>query len=448
MKNKKFISCFLAICFFSFLFVFSGCTKKTDSYELTLEVWGVFDDSDSFKDINKNFINKTLKVKDVKYKKISSNANEYEKELIDAIASGKAPDVVFFKNTWLPKHKEKFAPLPDSDTYLIKKKNEFVDVFYQDFVEEDRESRKVYAMPLYCDTLALYYNKDMFNQAGIAYPPKTWDEVKDHTKKLTRIDNFGNITQSAIALGRSKDPGAINRSTDILALMMMQNGTAMNTDKIVTFNKSLYGDVNPGLSSLKFYAQFAQGDSDVYTWNTKMDYSIDSFRYRRVAMMINYSHMYDRLKKMDPKLNFDIAPVPQVNLDRNVNHASYWGLAVTKNKQPTSRKYGNDDRIKEAWKYVKYATNKPSRKGFDPGKSYLDITNKVAARKDLLEEQRNENFRGVFAEQAFTAKSWRQPDDTAVEDIMANMINDTVSGNLSANQALETAVSRINVLWK
>lgn len=448
MKNKKFVSFFLIVFFLIVSVIFSGCGKKTPiSYSVDLEIWGVFDNANLFEYARKEFTNRNNKVKNIKYRKISDNAEEFERELIDAIASGKGPDIIYFKNTWLSKHKEKIAPLPTSEDYLIKHKDEFVDVFYTDFVEETREGREVYAMPLYNDTLALYYNKDMFNQAGIPYPPKTWDEVKDYTKKLTRIDEFGNITQSAIALGRSTEPGAINRATDILALLMMQNGSKLSIDNKVDFGQASFGNVRPGLAALEFYSQFSQGDNDLYTWNTKMDYSIDSFRYRKLAMMINYSYMYDRLKRMDPKLNFDVAPVPQINLDRKANYANYWGLAVVKNKElPKGAKYKNSDRIKQAWSYVTFLTNKPTRK-FDPNKQFLDETNRIAARKDLLEEQKSESFRGIFAEQAYTSQSWRQPDEIAVEEIMGEMINDVASGNMDASQALRTASSRINVLW-
>ena len=459
MKNKKKISLILATGLLVLPLVFSGCVgggnqPAAPTYELTLEVWGVFDDASTFERINKEYKARTDTVAEVKYRKISSDPVEYEKELIDAIASGRAPDIAFFKHNWLPKHKEKAAILPNSEDFLVKNKDEFVDVFYQDFVDGEAGERNVYAMPLYCDTLALYYNKDIFNQAGILYPPKTWDDVREYTKQLTNIDEFGNIKRSAIALGRSEAPGAINRSTDILSLLMMQNGSIMSKKDsskryITDFNKSSTGVIDPGTSALEFYTQFAQGDSDVYTWNTKMEYSVDAFRYRKVAMMLNYSHMADRLKRMDPKLQFEIASMPQIDPEKKVNYANYWGLAVVKNKGElgTGVGYKNEDRIKESWNYIKFVTNKQSGE-FDATKIYLDESNNVAARKDLLEEQRGENFRGVFAEQALTAKSWRQPDELAIEDILADAIDDTVSGNMTVENALETATSRINVLWK
>ena len=118
------------------------------------------------------------------------------------MATGTAPDIIYIKNTSLSKHQNKIIPLPVSDQYLRTFRDNFVDAAYQDFVSQNQ----IYAMPLYCDTLALYYNKKLLSQSGITSPPRTWDELREQTKILTKIDNYGNINQSAVALGRAKDP--------------------------------------------------------------------------------------------------------------------------------------------------------------------------------------------------------------------------------------------------
>jgi len=49
---------------------------------------------------------------------------------------------------------------------------------------------KQYAIPKDYDTIALWYNKTLFDEAGIAYPDETWtwDIMKDAAKKLTKED--------------------------------------------------------------------------------------------------------------------------------------------------------------------------------------------------------------------------------------------------------------------
>ncbi len=54
---------------------------------------------------------------------------------------------------------------------------------------------KIAALPYLTDVRILYYNKDHFAEAGITEPPATWDDVLEYTKKLTKFDADGNITQ-------------------------------------------------------------------------------------------------------------------------------------------------------------------------------------------------------------------------------------------------------------
>ena len=49
---------------------------------------------------------------------------------------------------------------------------------------------KIYALPIEMETLGLFYNADMLEEAGIA-PPTTWDELYEAAKALTTDDVYG-----------------------------------------------------------------------------------------------------------------------------------------------------------------------------------------------------------------------------------------------------------------
>ena len=451
-KSRRIFLVGIVLLLFFSTFVFSGCVKqKKQLYEMNLEVWGIFDDSDTFYEINKQYQKLNPQIKNITYKKISNDITGYEEELTDAIASGNGPDIIFFGNNWLSEHKNKVVSLPGSEEYIDTFEKSFVDIAEEDFVEENQ----IYAMPLYCDTLALFYNKDLFNQAGLTAPPETWQEVLDYVDYLTQTDSNGNIIQSAIALGRSKNPGGINRSSDILTLMMMQAGVTIY-DK--TSGRVEFAGNSKSISALDFYTQFALAGSKAYTWNSTMDYSIDAFKSGKTAMMVNYAYWKNRLKEESPKLNFDTSPVPQGDLDNKINFANYWGLAVVKNKQLQPAQsdqaitFTQQDRINEAWNYIKYVTTSPAFSEnvasfeFDPTEKYLENTSKPAARKDLIEKQKSDPDLKEFAVQALTAKSWAQPKNLVVEEIFIEMINDVVSGSKTSREALNSASTRINNL--
>ena len=53
------------------------------------------------------------------------------------------------------------------------------------FVKSGTYKGKMYGMPDLSSARALFYNKAMFAKAGIAAPPKTWDEFEADAKKIT-----------------------------------------------------------------------------------------------------------------------------------------------------------------------------------------------------------------------------------------------------------------------
>jgi multiple sugar transport system substrate-binding protein len=53
------------------------------------------------------------------------------------------------------------------------------------------ENDDLYAGPVNWDTIAIFYNKDLFDAAGVAYPTAdwTWDDFADAAAKLTSVEN-------------------------------------------------------------------------------------------------------------------------------------------------------------------------------------------------------------------------------------------------------------------
>ena len=49
----------------------------------------------------------------------------------------------------------------------------------------------VYGVPIGSNSLAIFYNKKMFADAGITEPPKTWDELRDDAAKTTKSPVYG-----------------------------------------------------------------------------------------------------------------------------------------------------------------------------------------------------------------------------------------------------------------
>src|SRR3989344_4937230 len=402
---------------------------RTGAEPATLQFWGVFDDHNAFDKAISGFKAQNPSI-NVKYRLLTFE--NYEQTLINSLAAGTGPDIFMIHNTWLAKHGDKLTPMPaaipdEKNPFTIQKfKTEFVDQTYDDLVYNNQ----IYALPLYVDTLALYYNKDLFNSAGITRPPQTWDEGNPDGQLLTKFDNLGNITQAGFALGTVRN---INRATDILMDMMIQSGVRMpSADNTSAMFGSSVGGQRVGEIALRYYTNFADSNDSYYSWNDSQHYSADAFAEGTLAMMAGYSRGLGVIRAKAPRLHFAVAPMRQASLTDVKNFTDYWALAVAAKSKLSD----------EAWHFVNYMASK------EGATSYLNATNRPSARRDLIDLQRNEPDIGVFAVQALSAKSWFQIDNLAIEKIFADMIEDVNFKRSSVRDALSQAEARVNVLMQ
>lgn len=405
--------------------------KPTDTRRpVSLEIWTVYEDYASFAELIEKY------KKENKYASITLKTKvftDYEKDLINAFAEDKEPDIWLIHNTWLPKHKDKTSVLPADLLSFNLFREKFVDVVEADFTEGE----KIYALPLYVDTLALFYNKDFLNSAGISSPPETWEEIINALDVLVVKNKWGGIERAGLAIGTAKN---INRPTDILGLLMLQNGTQMVSEnkKIATFSRSVSSDQGayyPGQDALRFYTDFSNPSKRNYTWNRQMPYSVDAFVEGKAAMMINYSHHIATIKNRAPYLNFGVAPMPQIKgREFDVNYANYWAFTVSKNQDPYV--------VNEAWKLIIYLVSKNSTQ------EYLEKAKKPTARRDLIDWQKDDSDLGIFAKQSLTARSWYQINSDAIETIFAEIIESIVLGADTVKGAIEKAASQVTLLMK
>lgn len=453
---------------FGSMTILSGCGLRDNSqgtpYSMPLEVWGVFDDSDAYTPLFQQYRGVNPFIGNISYRKFGEET--YKKELLSALAAGNGPDIFAIRNSWMGEFQDKIVPAPEYQVTEKEVRDHFVDVVAYDFI--DPSDQKIYGLPLSVDSLALYYNRDIFNAAGITTPPKTWQELLAMTPKLTQIDQYGNIIQSALAFGTSDN---VNRAPAILLGLMFALGAEIDDQ---------YGRVNffrtdAAQKAFEYYMLFSDVRSSAYTWNANMHYSIDAFYEGRLAMMVNYSWRYETLRQKNAKLNMAVAPFPRFEGMVPQNYADYWTFVVAKNHDissenqniekmlPADKGIRNELRKHEAWQLLTYMamphpegqitirnglTGNPAvfTLAFDPAEKYLEWTRKPAARRDLIEKQRSDPVLGPFAVANLTAKNFRQVDADAIEKIINDIIRSVNLGEIPLKEGLSLMQQRIGTL--
>jgi multiple sugar transport system substrate-binding protein len=363
----------------------------------------------------------------ITYKQIDPAS--YQTQLLSALAAGTGPDVFEINDHDLPQWENVLAPMPAANAEqfsAVTLQNDFPTVVGQDFVDDG----SIYALPLSLDTLAMIYNKDLIDSAGIAELPKTWDDFDTDVTRLRAVNAQGQITQAGAAIGGSET--SIANATDILYLLMLQNGTQMTTASSAGASfASAVGNGNPGQAAFDFYLQFANAGSPYYTWNDSMGDAESSFIQGQTAIMFGYGALVNDIKQKAPFLNYGVAAMPQpTGATVFVNYPNYEGLAVAR--------YGQ---VATAWDFVISALTNPADVAL-----YNSDTDTPPALRSAIQANANDPVLSVFGAQALTARSWYEVDATKFDDIFNAAIVSVLDGSSDSTKALQTAQAGVNTI--
>jgi len=376
-------------------------SRKVASFPpVTLEYWGVWEQPED--------INLLTQAYNAKHPLVTINfrtfkAAEYRDQLLKAWAQDRGPDLFMVPNTWVREYQEFATPMPSSMSvptqyetgtfkkevvsrlvdypgYTIKNiKDTFIDVVYQDVVVD----ATILALPYSVDTMALYYNRALLQANNIAEPARTWDEIVSQAKTISKLNSDDTFLQSTIALGATKN---IPNAFDIVSLLMSQVGVRLSDGNYPTFDSD-----DRALSAISFYLNFARPTTIAYSWNKDQANALDVFTSGRLAYFLGYNYHAPQIKQINPKLDWDVIPVPQTNLAvAPQTYANYWVTMVSKKSKNAG----------VSWQAL---SEMSSAENVGP---YLAQTKKTTALRSLIKGQQQDIIIGPFAQNVLQAQSW------------------------------------------
>jgi multiple sugar transport system substrate-binding protein len=243
--------------------------------------------------------------------------DQYNEKVAALVPAGKGPDIINLYYGWLPKYVASgyLQPLPKDGFSEEQIKQDFFP-----FVDTAKIGGSYYAIPTAVRTLALFYNKDLFVQAGLDpnKPPATWDELVEDAKKLTQRDANGQLKVEGMAW----EPGAQLHHWFRDALIYQAGGRDLSEDR----KKLLWNDGPAGLQAFQYFIDFAVKHK-VGVKNFDTD-DITAFKSGHAAINIDGSFNLSALKRDAPNLNYAVAPLP-ANQSK-ATQSSFWCNAITK----------------------------------------------------------------------------------------------------------------------
>ncbi len=410
-----------------------GCTKGPTAEQqaavrpVTLNYWTVYDDVDQLRRLAAEYTAQrpyvTINIRQVRYE-------EFDRLFVNALADDVAPDIVSTHIRWLDKYRNRLAPMPPSiqvaNTYVKGEyvqetvvenlnftmpspaavRSNFVSTVYDDVVRDGQ----VYGLPLSLDTLAIYYNPELLDKAGVPLPPSTWNEFEQAVQKSTTFDAAGNIVQSGAALGTADN---VNNMFDIMSMLIMQSMAGENLTiaegNRVTFANGLreLEYEHPVLQALRFYTGFAEPTTEDYSWNEDKVNSLDAFARGELVFYFGFAHDRATIEARAPQLDFEVIPVPQLNSQAPVNIANYWMQSVV----------AKSDNRNIAWDFIRFITTP------DKIERYVNANKLPTPLRAQIDEQLADEEIFPFASQVLVAKNWYRGNDVdTAENAFSNMI--------------------------
>ena len=223
--------------------------------------------------------------------------NDLQTRIQTAITSGQGPDVLNIGNTWgvSLQATDGLMEFGDAEMQAIGGADKFVPAALK---TGGAEGTTVTSVPLYGLAYGLYYNKQMFADAGLK-PPTTWEEMVSDGQKLTK----GNV------YGMSLAAGSYTENNHFAFINASQNGAELFTpDGKPDF-------ANDGVvKGIKRYLDLMQADKIVNTSDSQYDngtLSVTAFAKKKAAMIMNQNNADATIESNGMKNSeFGVVPFP------------------------------------------------------------------------------------------------------------------------------------------
>jgi multiple sugar transport system substrate-binding protein len=315
----------------------TGCSFQDASGAITLTLSGWQSNPNE-----KQLLERVLKTFESQHPNIKVKHEVINDQYMDVIKTrliGDAAPDIFYLDAFEAPLLMKYEVLEPLNSYI----NNQVDLadFEPSLLKAFQVGNKIYGLPKDFSTLALFYNKQAFQAAGITQPPKTWSELRQYSKKLTvdknrdgRIDRYG--------FGLFPD---LSRQ---YFMMTAFGGSLVDKNGTAAF-------ANPAsLTGLQLVIdQYRNDKSSAQPSDMGANSGSDLFGQGKAAMVIEGSWAIPYLKETFPQLEFATSEVPQVN---NKKGTMAYTVAYVMNKKTKHKD--------AAWQLLSYLTSKEGMKAW------------------------------------------------------------------------------------
>lgn len=329
-------------------------------------------------------------------------------------AAEPVPDVLFWSETPIDAPKGYFMDLSPR----IKAENYNMGDFIPGLLVHFEVNEAVYGFPRDSDTKVIFYNKRLFNQAGLPYPKSgwTWDDLR----------------QTSLALKKSGvAPYSFAFEPNTWSMIWMwQNGVQVFDDKLFPTQTDL--DKPEAAAAVQFFADLINVDqvTPPYEQMLSSEDTAALFKEGKLAMAFGNHALVPAFAQVDD-LEWDVVGLPQKVRRANVTAGAGYVIAA------------NTGQPEAAWIFLKYLTSFKAQAIFAEAGVAVPALRSVA-QSDVFMQQRPPHNAQVFLDEAEIGEPTPAfPGSNDIIELINNALTPVWQGRQDASSAINQILPQI-----
>lgn len=386
---------------------------KNQSKGTTISFWNSFTGSDG--DMLVELVNRYNKENEDGITVEMDISSDFDSQLSTAFAAGTGPTMILSSSAYRFTYGDHMQDISD----VFDKTDLDKDDFIQSYLDYCSEGDKLYFVPFQVVGYYMYWNKDLFEAAGLdpEAPPTTWEEWQTYAEKIT--DESKNVYGSGISYDYPYQ----------IAHMMQRLGGLSVTDDNGSWKANFAG--NKGYADfLTMYKTLTENGDNPLEADTDSMVSAG-----QIGMTVGGPWVTAGLDTAG--VNYGIGLIPQGDAG-DMNSVEVLGFSVTTT--------ASDEEKEAAYKFIEW-WNSENEEGSSPALEW-SVANGFPAYTYSVQEK--DEYKQSEKLSVMSSANPDAPTDFIVDssfpgindilnDVIPEMINSVAFGNMSVNDALEKA---------
>ncbi len=338
----------------------------------------------------------------------AGDVTQFTQRMISQISAGTGPDLFYVDVAWSEEFYKMNALYPLD--LFVKKENFDIEDFYPTLLDAFTFNERIYGLPKDCSSLALFYNKEIFDKYDVEYP-ENGDSYFDMLLKANALKEAGCENPLVIAAD-------FNR---MIPFILGSGGELVKTDLNTAITEE------NGWAGFKFYVDLVKKyDVGVEPSTVGSSWIGEAYGREKVAMAMsgNWSVGYLRGQYPDVLAKTGIVQLPYFSKPSSMLYTVAWSI----NRFSPHKN--------EAWTALKFLTDEGQKR-------FVEEVGSMASRKSIAELD-TDDMKKPFYKALEVAHPWKVSTPSGKFTRANDEINSILKDLFYDNMDFETARNLIN----